>query len=327
MSAGSAAGSAGQKQAFDRHGSNETSSGDTMPGSRSQEATVDDGLTLDQGADRFGTQSSEPVANSGFSVELSVYSGPFDVLLSMIAERKLELTEVSLSAITAEFIDYVRSLDMTHNMEEISAFLEVASVLIEAKSASLLPAGQDGERDEQSMEALRERDLLFARLVQYRAFKTAADDFRARFASNSGRFPHPAYTDETIAAMLPELAWSIGPADLAKIAAEVFLNAPADKVSLDQLHVAKVDLQQQSDVVRTRLRALKPGASMTFSKLAADASGPLEVVARFLAILLFFKQGALQYKQSGPFEELHLRWIEPDGDGQAESAIGQEDFA
>lgn len=284
------------------------------------------GSDMAVGADADAPPASSGVA-SGFLVNLSVYSGPFDALLSMIAERKLELTEVSLSAITGEFIDYVRSLDMTHNMEEVSGFLEVASVLIEAKSASLLPSGEDGERDEQSMEALRERDLLFARLVQYRAFKTAADDFRARLAGNSGRFAHPAYTDATIAAMLPELEWSIGPLDLAKLAGEVFLNAPADKVSVEQLHVAKVNLQEQSQVVRSRLRALKSGGSMTFSQLVADASGTLEVVARFLAVLLFFKQGVLQYKQSGPFEELHLRWIESADEDQASMVVGQEDFA
>lgn len=270
-----------------------------------------------------------------FSVNLTVYSGPFDALLSMIADRRLELTEVSLAAITGEFIDYVRGLDMARDMDEISAFLDVASVLIEAKSASLLPGDENGERDEQSMEALRERDLLFARLVQYRAFKTAADDFRARLAENFGRFPHPAFADNAIAAMLPELAWTLGPRELAKIAAEVFLNAPADQVSLHQLHVSQVDLKEQSRLVRQRLRALEPGSSMTFAELIADTSSKLEVVARFLAILLFFKQGVVQYKQAGPFEDLNLRWMPGEGtdgngvddDDDSMMEISEGDFA
>ncbi|WEV69832.1 segregation/condensation protein A [Bifidobacterium sp. ESL0775] len=289
------------------------------------EAHVDDTTLTSNPAD--GVEESQKSGNTGFSVNLSVYSGPFDALLTMIANRKLELTEVSLSAITEEFIEYVRGLDMARDMEQVSAFLDVASVLVEAKSATILPGDENGERDEQSMEALRERDLLFARLVQYRAFKSAANDFRGLFAANSGRYPHPSFSDPAIAAMLPELAWTLGPEDLAKIAVEVFLNAPDDQVRLDQLHVSQVDLKQQSQIVRDRLRGLASGASMTFGELTADAKSTLVVVARFLSILLFFKQGVLQYKQSGPFEDLHLRWIPGADDGDDAVEVNEGDFA
>lgn len=273
--------------------------------------------------ERDGLESS---IGSRFSVKLDVYSGPFDALLGMIANRRLELTEVSLSTITEEFLAYVRSMDFEHNMEEASAFLDVASVLVEAKSAALLPHEESDERDEQSLEALRERDLLFARLLQYRAFKEAAADFRSRFTANAGRFPHPAYVDDAMTAMLPELVWTLTPDDLARIAAHAFINAPADQVSLHQLHVPLVDLRAQSALVRNRLRALPPGTSMTFAQLTADASGRIEVVARFLAILAFFKQGSLQFRQDGPFEELHLRWVMSDID-DADLHVSEQDFA
>ena len=265
-----------------------------------------------------GEIGGDAAVSPGFSVELEVYSGPFDALLSMIANRRLELTEVSLSEITEEFLAYVRTLDLARNMEEASAFLDVASVLVEAKSAALLPHDQaDGERDEQSLEALRERDLLFARLLQYRAFKQAA---------NAGRFPHPAYVDERVAAMLPELAWSLGAEDLARIAARVFANAPASEVSLHQLHVPLVDLRAQAAVVRDRLQALPAGGSMTFAELTRDAHRRVEVVARFLAVLVFFKQGVLQFRQAGPFETLHLRWVEDARDAGVVD-IAEGDFA
>lgn len=274
-----------------------------------------------------GEIGGDAAVSPGFSVELEVYSGPFDALLSMIANRRLELTEVSLSEITEEFLAYVRTLDLARNMEEASAFLDVASVLVEAKSAALLPHDQaDGERDEQSLEALRERDLLFARLLQYRAFKQAAGDFRARFAANAGRFPHPAYVDERVAAMLPELAWSLGAEDLARIAAQVFVNAPASEVSLHQLHVPLVDLRAQAAAVRDRLQALPAGGSMTFAELTRDAHRRVEVVARFLAVLAFFKQGVLQFRQAGPFETLHLRWVEDARDAGVVD-IAEGDFA
>ena len=274
--------------------------------------------------------STEESATSGFQVNLEVYSGPFDALLGMIANNKLELTEVSLSSITEEFLTYVRGLDFTKNMDEASAFLDIASILVEAKSVAILPGGEDSQHDEQSLEALRERDLLFARLLQYRAYKQAAGDFRARIAANSGRFPHPAAMDEGIAAMLPELVWTLTPLELARLAAQVIANAPASEVSIHQLHVPLVDLRAQSLVVRDRLIAAlesKGDQSMSFSELTRDCTSRIEVVARFMAVLVFFKQGVLQYQQDGPFAELHLRWVSGVDETMNDVNISEGDFA
>lgn len=274
--------------------------------------------------------STEESATSGFQVKLEVYSGPFDALLGMIANNKLELTEVSLSSITEEFLTYVRGLDFTKNMDEASAFLDIASILVEAKSVAILPGGEDSQHDEQSLEALRERDLLFARLLQYRAYKQAAGDFRARIAANSGRFPHPAAMDEAVAAMLPELVWTLTPLELAQLAAQVIANAPASEVSIHQLHVPLVDLRAQSLVVRDRLIAAlesKGDQSMSFSELTRDCTSRIEVVARFMAVLVFFKQGVLQYQQDGPFAELHLRWVSGVDETMNDVNISEGDFA
>lgn len=274
--------------------------------------------------------STEESATSGFRVNLEVYSGPFDALLGMIANNKLELTEVSLSSITEEFLTYVRGLDFTKNMDEASAFLDIASILVEAKSVAILPGGEDNQHDEQSLEALRERDLLFARLLQYRAYKQAAGDFRARIAANAGRFPHPAAMDEGIAAMLPELVWTLTPLELAQLAAQVIANAPASEVSIHQLHVPLVDLRAQSLVVRDRLIAAlesKSDQSMSFSELTRDCTSRIEVVARFMAVLVFFKQGVLQYQQDGPFAELHLRWVPGVDETMSDVNISEGDFA
>lgn len=274
--------------------------------------------------------STEESATSGFRVNLEVYSGPFDALLGMIANNRLELTEVSLSSITEEFLTYVRGLDFTKNMDEASAFLDIASILVEAKSVAILPGGEDNQYDEQSLEALRERDLLFARLLQYRAYKQAAGDFRARIAANSGRFPHPAAMDEGIAAMLPELVWTLTPLELAQLAAQVIANAPASEVSIHQLHVPLVDLRAQSLVVRDRLIAAlesKGDQSISFSELTRDCTSRIEVVARFMAVLVFFKQGVLQYQQDGPFAELHLRWVPGVAETMNDVNISEGDFA
>ena len=274
--------------------------------------------------------SAEESATSGFRVNLEVYSGPFDALLGMIANNRLELTEVSLSSITEEFLTYVRGLDFTKNMDEASAFLDIASILVEAKSVAILPGGEDSQHDEQSLEVLRERDLLFARLLQYRAYKQAAGDFRARIAANSGRFPHPAAMDAGVAAMLPELVWTLTPLELARLTAQVIANAPASEVSIHQLHVPLVDLRAQSLVVRDRLIAAlesKGDQSISFSELTRDCTSRIEVVARFMAVLVFFKQGVLQYQQDGPFAELHLRWVPGVAETMSDVNISEGDFA
>ena len=266
-------------------------------------AATADGTAMPSTADAGGA----PVG--GFTVDLDVYSGPFDVLLGMVANRRLELTEVSLSAITDEFLDYARGLDFASDMDEASSFLDVAAILVEAKSAALLPADSSGEYDAQSMEALRERDLLFSRLLQYRAFKRAAAEFHARMAANAGRFAHPGRADGTVAALLPELVWTLGADEFAAIAAHVLAAAPVAEVSTRQLHVPLVDLEEQARLVRARLDALADGGSLTFAQLTDDAQGRAEVVARFLAVLALFKQGLVQFRQNGPYETLHLRWM------------------
>ncbi|WP_420830086.1 segregation and condensation protein A [Bifidobacterium saguinibicoloris] len=260
-------------------------------------------------------------------MDLDVYAGPFDVLLGMIADRRLELTEIALSRVTDEFLAYARGLDFTADMDEASAFLDVAAVLVEAKSAALLPAEETGDGgDASGMEALRERDLLFARLLQYRAYKNVAADFRARLAANGGSFAHPGIMDDAVSAMLPDLVWTTDPADLAMLAARVFADAPASEVSVHQLHVPLVDLRAQARLVRDRLRGAGDGGSLTFAELISDASDRAEVVARFLAVLMFFKQGTLQFRQDGPYRPLHLRWM-PGAGGDAGMDLEEGDFA
>lgn len=264
-------------------------------------------------------QATAPV----FTVSLDNYSGPFDALLSMISRRQLDLTEVALGEVTGEFLAFVRTLDMRDDMDQASGFLDVASVLVEAKSAALLPDTGSDLPDEHNLEALRERDLLFARLLQYRAFKQAGADFRMRIEDNAGWFAHPATVDPEVAERLPELAWTLDAEGLARLAARALANAPRRTVSVEQLHVPPADLREQSRLVMRALSAA-PDGEATFDELTADAADSAEVVARFLALLAFFKQGFVRFRQDGPYGTLRLKWVggaaEPDNAGGAGDA-------
>ena len=154
-----------------------------------------------------------------FHVNLEEYQGPFDVLLSLVSQRQLELTQISLSAVTEEFVAYIKQLDMRDNADQVSSFIDVASILIEAKSAQLIPREQADEDFEAHLEALQQRDLLFARLLQYRAFKTAGEEFRRSFAAHSGRFAHPGTLSQALAQLIPEVEMTLSLDDLARLAA------------------------------------------------------------------------------------------------------------
>jgi len=261
-----------------------------------------------------------------FAVSLDVYQGPFDVLLSMIAQRRLYVTELALADITSEFIQYVSAMDVSNHADEASEFLVVASILVEAKSAALLPGGADTPDAEQSLEALRERDLLFARLLQYKAFKQAGESLRTLLAGNSGRYEHHPELTQAQRTALADVTIDISPYDFALLAARAFANAPAQEVSLKQLHVPIADLQRESALIKDRLSA-SHGTALTFDELIADAQTRGEVVARFLGVLAFFKLGFIQFKQEEAFAPLSLRWVATDEEYQQRGVtISEEDF-
>lgn len=270
-------------------------------------------------SDQSGDQQNQ---EDSFSVSLSVFSGPFDVLLGLIAAHKLELTRVSLSQVSDEFIDYVSHLSVTQSADAISSFLLVASVLVEAKSVSLLP-GDASRRDSEDMDALRARDLLFARLLQYRAFKQAADAFGEQIRHQAGFHPHPAQPDPRFNDVRHRVNWQMRPEDFALLAANVFLNALRSTVSLSQLHVPQADMREQSRLVKEKLSTANH--PLLFSDLVADADDRGVVVARFLAILIFFKLRFLQFRQDDAFSPLSLRWVASEDEYQAHAAqIGSQ---
>lgn len=259
-----------------------------------------------------------------FSVSLSVFEGPFNVLLGLIAAKKLDLTRISLTQVTDEFVAYVAHLDLTQGADATSSFLLVASVLVEAKSVTLLPGGEDrGEGED--LDALKARDLLFARLLQYRAFKQAAGTLGRMMGENAGFHPHPAWPEPRFDALRHRVAWQMRPEDFALLAAHVFLNAPRSTVSLSQLHVPQADLRKESRIVKDRL--CSAGHPLLFSDLVAGTHDRGVVVARFLAVLLFFKLRFIRFRQSDPFAPLSLRWVADEKEYEAhKDEIGEETY-
>lgn len=252
-----------------------------------------------------------PAGSSAFEVHLENFSGPFDLLLGLISKHKLDITEVALASVTDEFIAYLRAAERTAaaggrelDLGQVSEFLLVAATLLDLKAARLLPAGD--VEDAEDLELLEARDLLFARLLQYRAYKVVAGDLGARLLDQGRRFPRTVQLEPHLAAMLPELVWQIGPDELAALAAKALAPAPPPPgVDLSHLHAPAVSVREQAALLVDRLRH---GGAATFRTLTVDADGTLVVVARFLALLELFREGVVGFDQVTPLGELTVRW-------------------
>jgi len=263
-----------------------------------------------------------PAGTHGFQVHLDNFSGPFDVLLGLIAKHKLDITEVALGRVTDEFVGYIRTHERDWDLGQASEFLVVAATLLDLKAARLLPSAE--VEDAEDLELLEARDLLFARLLQYRAYKQVASYLEGRFATEGRRFPRTVTLEPHLAALLPELVWQIGPEELARLAARALApRQPPPGVDISHLHAPAVSVREQAAVLVDRLR--HAGAA-SFRALTADADATVVVVARFLALLELFREGAVAFDQVEALGELTVRWTgTEDGDVEVSDDFDQLD--
>ncbi len=260
------------------------------------------------GAARAEPGDPTPVIEPGggaapFSVHLEVFEGPFDLLLSLIGKHKLDVTEVALSQVTDEFIAHIRGMGDDWDLEQTTHFLVVAATLLDLKAARLLPSGD--VEDEDDLALLEARDLLFARLLQYRAYKEVAALLAEQMAEAARRFPRSVAIEPQFANLLPEVLIGLGADAFAELAAKALTPRPVPVVSIDHVHAPRVSVRDQAALLVDRLRRTR---TVTFRSLAADAEDTVTVVARFLALLELFREGAVAFDQLTPLGELTIRW-------------------
>jgi len=245
-----------------------------------------------------------------FEVHLDVFSGPFDLLLGLISKHKLDITEIALAKVTDEFIAHIRAArasDTDWDLSQASEFLLVAATLLDLKASRLLP--QSGPQDEEDLALIEARDLLFARLLQYRAFKDIAHTFGERMATAGRMSPRQAGLEPQFAKLLPELVMGITPEQLAMIAARAMVPKVPPTVGLDHLHAPQVSVREQAGIIAGRLRGERV---CSFRSLVADADSTLVIVARFLALLELFREAAIAFEQVEALGELTVRWTGTD---------------
>ncbi len=243
-----------------------------------------------------------------FAVRLDNFEGPFDLLLNLIAKHKLDITEVSLSRVTDEFIAHVKIGGRAWDLEQTTSFLLVASTLLDLKAARLLPQGD--VEDEEDLALLEARDLLFARLMQYRAFKLVAGVLEQRLADEATRHARHVGLEDRFATLLPEVLIGIGLDEFARLAAKAMEPKAVLEVSLEHIHAARVSVREQAALVVDRLRR---SGTMTFRALCGDSPDKLTTVARFLSLLELFREGVVSFDQVTPLGELSVRWTGGEG--------------
>ena len=257
--------------------------------------------------DTAGDPESLPEApDDAFRVTLGDFDGPFDLLLDLIGKHELDITEIALSIVTDEFIAYLATLEGQGivELDRASEFLVVAATLLDLKIASLLPQGEVVDAEDVAL--LEARDLLFARLLQYRAFKQASAWFRERLETEAARHPREVPLDARYRSRAPELVWTVSVDDFAAIAALAFAPREIPTVGLDHLHAPLVSIREQAAVVVSMLRT---GGAHSFRQLIAGVAERGVIVARFLAILELYRRSAVSFDQLEPLGELNVQWV------------------
>jgi segregation and condensation protein A len=256
--------------------------------------SVNDATTIDATADAPAPR---------FSVALTNFEGPFDLLLSLIGKHELDITEISLSRVTDDFIAYLRGLESTEELDEATEFLVVAATLLDLKVAGLLPQGELVDAEDVAL--LEARDLLFARLLQYRAFKTASAWFQERMDTELDRHVRAVRLEEKYRRQTPELVWTHSAADFAALAALALAPRELPVVGLDHLHAPLVSIREQAALV---VAVLRSGEPVSFRQLIAGVGEKGVVIARFLAVLELYRRGSISFDQLEPLGELTLHW-------------------
>jgi segregation and condensation protein A len=260
-----------------------------------------------------GTEGS---GDDAFRVRLDNFEGPFDLLLQLISRHKMDITEVALSQVTDEFLDHLKAHGTEWDLDQTSQFIVVAATLLDLKAARLIPSGEVD--DPEDLALLEARDLLFARLLQYRAFKQVAAFIAATLDGQSRRHPRQVGLEPRFARLLPEVRFTLSPEAFAALAAKALAPKPADVISLAHLHAPAVSVREQAGVLVERLRRAR---ALTFRALTGDSANVVTTVARFLALLELFREGALAFEQLTPLGELTVRWT---GSSEGDLMISDE---
>ncbi|KZB79882.1 segregation and condensation protein A [Amycolatopsis regifaucium] len=260
--------------------------------------------------------ASEELSTSKFKVNLANFQGPFDLLLQLISQHQLDVTEVALHRVTDDFIAYTRALGTEWNLDETTEFLVIAATLLDLKAARLLPAAEVESEDDLAL--LEARDLLFARVLQYRAYKQVAALFGELEAGALRRYPRSVALEDRFMGLLPEVMLGVDPAKFAEIAIAVFRPKPPPTVSIAHIHMGRVSVREHAALLRLKLAER---GEATFSELVEDCEHTVEIVARFLALLELYREASVQFEQLEALAELHVRWT---GGSVAQASVAAE---
>ncbi len=262
---------------------------------------------------------AEPERSVGFAVSLGNFDGPFDLLLTLISKHEMNITEISLSKVTDEFIRYLKSLDDHEELEQASEFLVIAATLLDLKIAGLLPKGEVVDAEDVAL--LEARDLLFARLLQYRAFKEISSWFSTALTLEAMRTAREVRVEERFQKQKPELVWSLTLEDFGRLAEETLTPRLIPSIGLTHLHAPRISIREQATEV---IAMLRKSTGLTFRDLIGSVKDRAIVVARFLAVLELYRLSAISFEQDSPLGDLKLAWRAENFDDEQLANLGAD---
>jgi segregation and condensation protein A len=284
----------------------------TDEGARGADSTSVDAVATPHAGSPVPAEIDATTITTGFAVRLDEFEGPFDLLLSLIAKHRLDVTVLALHTVIDDYLAHIKARGADWDLDEATQFLVVAATLLDLKAARLLPSGE--VEDEEDLALLEARDLLFARLLQYRAYKDVSAVLAEMLRTGARRHPREVGLDPEFSGLLPEVLIGLGPLEFAALAARALAPKPTPSVGVGHIHAVRVSVKEQAAILVDKLRR---HPSATFRSLTADCDTTLLVVARFLALLELYREGAVAFDQVTPLGELHIRWT-GSSDGRVE---------
>jgi len=268
-------------------------------------------------------ETADGSGDGRFTVRLANFEGPFDLLLQLISKHKMDVTEVALSKVTNEFMAHLSAMGPDWDLDQTTEFLVVAATLLDLKAARLLPSAE--VENEEDLALLEARDLLFARLLQYKAYKEAAAHIAELEAVGGRRYPRAVTLEPRYLGLLPEVQLGMDADAFAELAAAVFRpKPPPPTVGLDHMHASPVSVAEHTDAMRA---LLAERGSATFGELVAGCTATMEVVARFLGLLNLFREARVTFEQDAPFGRLEVRWVAAEDVVTGAGLVTDEEYA
>jgi len=236
-----------------------------------------------------------------YQVKLEAFEGPFDLLINLISRQKIDIYEIPLAKITNEYLDYIDSMQEI-DLEVSTEFLLVAATLLDIKAANLLPKKED-PRDEEELSPHEAREVLIARLIEYKKFKNVSGELASRYAAESKYYVRDVGLEEKFNNLIPDFLAGISLEKLRRLFLAINEKKEINLMQADHITPKPLSVDEYVKKVKEKLAGVK---MRSFRELTYDCDDKVELITMFLAVLELYKRGVVELGQAETFGEIMI---------------------